>query len=72
MFAGLYLIGAGMFFTGMVLTEVFYDVSKYKDGYESNKGFIIMRIISRIIVIIGFLSFPLITIAYGIKLIINN
>jgi hypothetical protein len=64
MFAGLYLIGAGMFFTGIV----FCVVSKDEDG----KGSIIMRIISRIIVLIGLLSFPLITIAYGIKLIINN
>lgn len=61
MFAGLYLIGAGMFFTGIFCHEVFQD--------EDRKG---MRIISGIIAFIGLLSFPLITIAYGIKLIINN
>ena len=57
-FAGLYLIGAGMFFAGIFYDEVFQD--------EDGKG---MRIIGALIILIGLLSFPLITIAYGIKLI---
>lgn len=60
-FAGLYLIGAGMFFAGIFCDEVFQD--------EDGKG---MRIIGALIILIGLLSFPLITIAYGIKLITNS
>ena len=67
MFAGLYLIGAGMFFAGIFCCEVLQD--------QDSKGMIcdfLARIIGALIMFIGLLSFPLITIAYGIKLIINN
>ena len=64
MFAGLYLIGAGMFFAGKLCYEVFRD----EDSKEDNP---LLRSMS-FIMFIGLLSFPLITIAYGIKLIINN
>jgi hypothetical protein len=64
MFAGLYLIGAGMFFAGMFCYEVFKD--------EDGKGMRIIHWLRSLISFIGLLSFPLITIAYGIKLIINS
>lgn len=57
MFAGLYLIGAGMFFAGMFCYDVFEDQ---------------LQRLASFFAFIGLLSFPLITIAYGIKLIINN
>lgn len=64
MFAGLYLIGAGMFFAGMFCYEVFKD----EDGHEYNP----LQRLGSLFMFIGLLSFPLITIAYGIKLIINS
>jgi len=58
MFQGLYLIGFGMFLIGIVFGNFTDDA--------------IIKKIACFFIIIGLLSFPLITIAYGIKLIINN
>ena len=57
MFAGLYLIAAGMFLTGALCYEVFEDQ---------------LQRLGSLFAFIGLLSLPLITIVYGIKLIINS
>ena len=58
MFEGLYLIGFGMVLIGIVFGNFTDDA--------------IIKGIAYFFIIIGLLSFPLITIAYGIKLIINS